>query len=74
MRAENAYKNLDDHKKYFLMPMKGDFQQAMVILTCASLCFMACLAVMLPCVSLYYGIILHFLPMIETKSVKKRNK
>ncbi|CAL4934778.1 unnamed protein product [Urochloa decumbens] len=31
LRAENAYKNLDDHQKYFLMPMKGDFQQAMTI-------------------------------------------
>ncbi|RCV41837.1 hypothetical protein SETIT_9G166600v2 [Setaria italica] len=31
LRAENAYKNLDDHQKYFLMLMKGDFQQAMTI-------------------------------------------
>uniref|UniRef100_K4ALK6 TF-B3 domain-containing protein n=1 Tax=Setaria italica TaxID=4555 RepID=K4ALK6_SETIT len=31
LRAENAYKNLDDHQKYFLMLMKGDFQQAMTV-------------------------------------------
>ncbi|KAL6637447.1 hypothetical protein ACP70R_025019 [Stipagrostis hirtigluma subsp. patula] len=30
-RAENAYKNLDDRRKYFLVPMKGDFQQSMII-------------------------------------------
>jgi hypothetical protein len=46
LRAEKAYKNLDDHQKYFLMPMKGDFQQAMVFLTYVSLCFMECLLVM----------------------------
>uniref|UniRef100_A0A0A9CIX3 TF-B3 domain-containing protein n=1 Tax=Arundo donax TaxID=35708 RepID=A0A0A9CIX3_ARUDO len=30
-RAEKAYKDLDDRQKYFLVPMKGDFQQAITI-------------------------------------------
>ncbi|KAL6637450.1 hypothetical protein ACP70R_025022 [Stipagrostis hirtigluma subsp. patula] len=31
LRAENSYKNMDDRQKFFLVPLKGDFQQAVTI-------------------------------------------